>query len=160
MSKCPKCLRGVQDCRCPKIAYWDMITNLASQLAAANAVIAQLTSDLEVERKGNDAQRRENDNLTAELAAMTVRAEKAAAAAAEYRDTLDRLLHLVRHETNLPGSAANGVTDCSGRTDEGVIRADEIMDLSRRMLTKPNPGQALLDELAAANAARAQEAKL
>ena len=79
-------------------------------------------------------------------------ARAACAECAEYRDTLNQLLQLVRHETNLPKSAANGVTDSSGVIDEGVSRADEIMDLSRRVLTQPNPGQALTAKLAAAQA--------
>jgi len=90
--------------------------------------------------------------LEATNARLTRERDEAQAACAEYRDALARLLQLVRHETNLPKSAANGVTGSSGVIDEGVARADEIMDLSRRALTRPNPGQAILDDLAAAQA--------
>lgn len=46
---------------------------------------------------------------------------------------LSDLLLLVRHETNLPEAAANGVTDDSGM-DEGVVRASEIMDNARLLV--------------------------
>ena len=42
------------------------------------------------------------------------------------RNTLNDLYLLVKHETNLPESAANGVE--SQGLDEGIVRASDIME--------------------------------
>jgi hypothetical protein len=45
---------------------------------------------------------------------------------------LTRLLALVEHDTGLPDSAANGVTDSTGSVDEGIARAADIIYEARK----------------------------
>ncbi len=47
----------------------------------------------------------------------------------ELKNTLNDLYLLVKHETNLPESAANGVE--SHGLDEGIVRASEIIEKAR-----------------------------
>ena len=46
----------------------------------------------------------------------------------DLRDALNELFTLVRYETGLPGSAANGITDPTGAIDEGVVSANETLN--------------------------------
>jgi len=52
----------------------------------------------------------------------------------QLKEALNALYLLVKHETNLPDSAANGVTDPGGSLDEGVTRAAETMETVRRLI--------------------------
>ncbi len=49
------------------------------------------------------------------------------------------LLGLIEHETDLPRSAANGVTDPTGSIDEGEVRAAQIIENARAVLADLNP---------------------
>ncbi|KKN27800.1 hypothetical protein LCGC14_0860630 [marine sediment metagenome] len=59
---------------------------------------------------------------------------EARAKSRKIRKALEALLLLVKHETDLPDSAANGVTDPGGSLDEGIVRASEIMEQARLAL--------------------------
>lgn len=89
----------------------------------------------------------EAESLSADRDRLAAELEQARAACAAMREGLDCLLDLVRHETDLPESAANGNKDSSGTIDEGVVMAGRVMEQARKLLTKPNPGQPLLDRL-------------
>jgi len=64
----------------------------------------------------------------AETREKVLKAEKLA-----LRASLEELLLLIYHETDLPASAANGVTDESGM-DEGIAWASETIARARRTL--------------------------
>lgn len=51
-------------------------------------------------------------------------------------EACDRLLMLIDHETDLPRSARNGVTDSTGTVDEGEVRAAEIVENARNVVAE------------------------
>lgn len=57
--------------------------------------------------------------------------------AEQMRRALKKLQALVQHETDLPRSAQNGVTDETGTIDEGVVRAGEVLEEVRLALSEP-----------------------
>tara|TARA_Y100000310_G_scaffold315105_1_gene365289 strand:- start:2562 stop:2840 length:279 start_codon:yes stop_codon:yes gene_type:complete len=50
------------------------------------------------------------------------------------RNVLENLLLLIKHETNLSYSAKNGITDPTGRIDEGEVWACKTMEEARLLL--------------------------
>ncbi len=52
---------------------------------------------------------------------------------------LRKLILLVDHETDLPDSSANGVTDSTGMMDEGVVRASAILSDARALVPVYHP---------------------
>jgi hypothetical protein len=69
-------------------------------------------------------------NSHGRIASLEARLAALAAAGDALADAVEWLLLLVSHETGLPESAANGVTDPTG-LDEGVTRASEILRETR-----------------------------
>jgi len=63
----------------------------------------------------------------------TLRAEKAEARIWELKEMVALLLLMIKHETNLPDGAANGVVTNDG-SDEGIVRAGQIMDEAFQLL--------------------------
>ena len=57
-----------------------------------------------------------------------------AATLERFHEALEALLLLVDHETGLPESAANGVTDPTGTIDEGVVTSGEALEAARALL--------------------------
>ena len=54
---------------------------------------------------------------------------------------LENLFELVKRETNLPGCCANGNTDPSGMTDEGVVFAGRILEDARVAIERAKKGR-------------------
>lgn len=58
------------------------------------------------------------------------------AVAPDLLEACELLLLLIQHETNLPESARNGVTDSTGTVDEGEVKASEILSNARIAIEK------------------------
>jgi len=70
----------------------------------------------------------------------TDRAEKAEDRIWELKEMVALLLLMIEHETNLPDGAANGVVT-NDKSDEGIVRARQIMDEAFQLLRNPTGGE-------------------
>lgn len=59
------------------------------------------------------------------------------------REALENLLALIQHETDLPKSATNGITDPSGQIDQGVYYASKFIDEAQQSLNLARKGENL-----------------